>query len=236
MIDGAILEKLDLKSFCLGNIFRIADLGCSIGPNTFIAVQNIIDAIEQKYKAENQTHNLNLELQVFFNDTVENDFNTLFKSLPPSRQYFAAGVPGSFYDHLFPKSSIHLAHLSFALHWLSELPKEVVDTKSPAWNKGSIQCTGYVKEVADAYASQFKNDMRTFLDARADEIVPGGFLIILAAALPDGVLMSQTVMGMHHDLLASCLYDMAKLVRKNNQYFKNLFEDYIYSCIYSLIT
>ena len=29
-------------------------------------------------------------------DQVPNDFNTLFKSLPPNRQYFAVGVPSSF--------------------------------------------------------------------------------------------------------------------------------------------
>nr|POE71627.1 isoform 2 of probable s-adenosylmethionine-dependent methyltransferase at5g38100 [Quercus suber] len=31
---------------------------------------------------------------------VSNDFNTLFKSLPPNRQYFAVGVPGSFHGIL----------------------------------------------------------------------------------------------------------------------------------------
>ncbi|KAK7849230.1 putative s-adenosylmethionine-dependent methyltransferase [Quercus suber] len=56
---------------------------------------------------------------VFFNDQFSNDFNTLFISLPPNRQYFAAGVPGSFYGRLFPKASLHFIHSSYALQWLS---------------------------------------------------------------------------------------------------------------------
>ncbi|KAK7836598.1 farnesoic acid carboxyl-o-methyltransferase [Quercus suber] len=66
---------------------------------TFISVQNIIEAIELKYRSKG----VNTEIPkfiVFFNDQVSNDFNTLFKSLPPNRQYFAVGVPGSFHGIL----------------------------------------------------------------------------------------------------------------------------------------
>nr|POE51928.1 putative s-adenosylmethionine-dependent methyltransferase at5g38100 [Quercus suber] len=40
---------------------------------------------------------------------VSNDFNTLFKSLPPNRQYFAVGVPGSFHGIL----SLYLGGMGF---------------------------------------------------------------------------------------------------------------------------
>lgn len=214
MINEGISANLDLiKSPCFNNKFHIADLGCSIGPNTFIAIQNIIDTVQKKYQDEN--HNpLDLEFQVFFNDQVNNDFNTLFKALPPSRSYFAAGVPGSFHGVLFPNSSLHLVHSSYALHWLSQLPKELVDSKSPAWNKGSIFCSGLVKEVAEVYACQYKKDMNRILNARAQELVPGGLIIILESSLPDDVPMSHTAMGMPYDFLGSCLHDMVKMVRK----------------------
>ncbi|XP_021888300.1 probable S-adenosylmethionine-dependent methyltransferase At5g37990 [Carica papaya] len=211
MINEGISANLDLiKSPCFNNKFHIADLGCSIGPNTFIAIQNIIDTVQKKYQDEN--HNpLDLEFQVFFNDQVNNDFNTLFKALPPSRSYFAAGVPGSFHGVLFPNSSLHLVHSSYALHWLSQLPKELVDSKSPAWNKGSIFCSGLVKEVAEVYACQYKKDMNRILNARAQELVPGGLIIILESSLPDDVPMSHTAMGMPYDFLGSCLHDMVKM-------------------------
>ncbi|KAF8369993.1 hypothetical protein HHK36_031978 [Tetracentron sinense] len=192
--------------------FRIADLGCSVGPNTFIAVQNIIEGVELKYQTLD--HNSCIpEFQVFFNDHVANDFNTLFTSLPPDRRYFAAGVPGSFYDRLFPAVSLHFVHATYALHWLSMVPKEVVDINSPAWNKGRIQYTGAPNEVSEAYSAQYAKDMESFLCARAQELASGGLMALLIAAIPNGTLHSQSTLGMMFDLLGSCLMDMAKMAQ-----------------------
>ncbi|KAG6743186.1 hypothetical protein NC652_038533 [Populus alba x Populus x berolinensis] len=214
LMNESIRETLDFKIPCSdsSNIctFRIADFGCSVGPNTFFAVEKIVEAVEQKYHAQFQ-NSPPLEFQVFFNDVTANDFNTLFKTLPSYRKYFAAGVPGTFYGRLFPKSTLRLAYSSYSLHWLSKVPEEVADTKSPAWNKGSIQCSGTAKEVAKAYSAQFKNDMDNFLNARAQEIIGGGLMVIIIAGLPDGILMSQTGAGICNELLGSCLVDMAKL-------------------------
>jgi len=97
LITESIAEKLDATNFVLSTTFRIADLGCSTGPNTFFAVQNIIEAVQLKYKCQ-ELHSQLPEFQVFFNDHVSNDFNTLFASLPLDRQYYAAAVAGSFYN------------------------------------------------------------------------------------------------------------------------------------------
>ncbi|KAK6266565.1 hypothetical protein QUC31_017402 [Theobroma cacao] len=43
------------------------------------------------------------------------------------------GVLGSFHDQVLPKSSLHLAHCSYSLHWLSKLPKELQDKHCPTW-------------------------------------------------------------------------------------------------------
>ncbi|OMO55594.1 SAM dependent carboxyl methyltransferase [Corchorus capsularis] len=215
LIHVAIIEKLGLQyitnSGSSNSTFRIADLGCSVGPNTFFAVQNIIDAIELKYHKTYKGNKINPEFQVFFNDHADNDFNTLFKLLPPSRNYFTNAVPGSFHGRLFPKSSLHFVHSSCSLHWLSKVPKEVVDSKSPAWNKGSIICTGLVKEVLDAYSNQFNNDMESYLTARAQEIVGGGLMVLIFPVLPDGIPMAQTSTGKAMELLYSCLNDLAIL-------------------------
>ncbi|KAJ4707022.1 S-adenosylmethionine-dependent methyltransferase [Melia azedarach] len=212
MVAASIVEKLDLRSMGIdtSRTLQIADLGCSVGPNTFIAVQNMIDAVEQNYQAENQNPST-LEFQVLFNDHSNNDFNTLFKNLPPNRRYYAAGVPGSFHGRLFPKSSLHIVHVSSALHWLSKVPIEVTDSNSSAWNKGNVYCTGFVEEVDKAYAAQFNSDMESFLDARAQELVPGGLMLILIATLPDGIPLSKTIVGKHYDFLGSCLYELAKM-------------------------
>lgn len=109
---------------------RVADLGCSSGPNTLLAISQIIDIVHSL----SQKHGHNTpEFQVFLNDLPENDFNTLFKSLPTFYANllrnkgdilgpcFVSGVPGSFYSRLFPSRSLHLVYSSYSLHWLSQV-------------------------------------------------------------------------------------------------------------------
>ncbi|KAL7260223.1 hypothetical protein ACSBR1_005986 [Camellia fascicularis] len=85
MIKEAIAKKFDVTSLSFSsNIIRIADLGCYVGPNTFNAMKNILEAIEWKYHSKNLTTEMP-EFQLFFNDHASNDFNTLFATLPPDR-------------------------------------------------------------------------------------------------------------------------------------------------------
>ncbi|KAM7503061.1 hypothetical protein LguiB_001965 [Lonicera macranthoides] len=212
VIIEAVTEKLGLNnpsfdSSC--NSFRIADFGCSTGPNTFLAVQNIVEAVEQKYeKSARKTP----EFQVFFNDHVNNDFNILFRTLPPARKYFAAGVPGSFYSRMFPKASLHFVHSSYALHWLSKVPKEIKVEGSPAWNKGRIHYTGVEKDVLKAYFGQFQKDFDIFLKARAQELVAGGLMVIQLIGQPTGeALCSRNGPVFLHVVLGESLMDMVKM-------------------------
>jgi hypothetical protein len=215
MIMEAIVKKFDIKTLStpLNSIF-VADLGCSTGPNTFLAVQNIVDAIELKYQSEDYCTREIPEFQVFFNDHASNDFNTLFKSFPPKRNYLAAGVPGSFYGRLFPKATIHIFHSSNSLNWLSKVPNEITNKTSPAWNKGRIHYTNAKKEVVEAYATQYAMGMESFLFARGEELVVGGMMVLLIAAVPDVILSSDFTICTHLELLESCLTDMEKMVRK----------------------
>ncbi|CAN8238481.1 unnamed protein product [Cochlearia groenlandica] len=207
-INEAILTKFDINSET--NLFNIADFGCSTGPNTFLAVENIIEAVEQKYiKETNQDPKDNIEFQVLFNDHSNNDFNTLFQTLPLDKRYFVSGVPGSFFGRVLPRGSVHVGHCSYSLQWLSQVPKGIVERSSLAWNK-DIHCTGFEKEVAEAYLDQFKKDFGGFLKARGEELMPGGLLFLLGSCLPDGVKMSETMKGMLLDLMGDCLHDVAK--------------------------
>ncbi|CAK9177073.1 LAMT/FAMT [Ilex paraguariensis] len=208
MIMETIVDKLDLKSLTVtSKAIRIADLGCSVGPNTFIVVENVIGVVEQKYSSKGLSSE-KLEFQVFFNDHVSNDFNTLFASLPPDRQYFATGVPGSFYERLFPTSSLHFVHSAYALQWLSKLPEKLLDKNSPTWNKGRIHYIGASDEVMSAYAAQFEKDMEIFLNARAKEIIDGGMMVIIMPGLPDDIHHSELPAGILFNFLGSSLMDM----------------------------
>lgn len=176
MMRDAIIQKLNIKDMLpSSNTFCIAEFGSSVGPNTFSAMQHVVEALKEKYHKDNIP-----EFQIFFNDHITNDFNTLFRSLPVDRSYYSFGAPGSFHGRLFPSRSIHFAHCSCAIQYLSKIPKELLDEKSPSWNKGLIHYVGASNvEVVKAYFAQFEKDMEMFFNARAEEIVPGGMMVIV---------------------------------------------------------
>ncbi|KAK6927901.1 SAM dependent carboxyl methyltransferase [Dillenia turbinata] len=209
MINQSIANDFDMKNqnFDFSSIpcFRIATFGCSVGPNIFISLQSIIEAVESKYQLSSCE---SPEFQVIFNDYID-DFNTLFRSLPTSREYLVAGVPGSSHGRLFPNSTLHFVYSSSALHWLSKVPEEVMDKSSPAWNKGTIYCTGTSKHVNDAYLGQFERDVESFLNARAQELVMGGLMCLVISGIPNGAKFSESALGKVYDLLGFCLEDMA---------------------------
>lgn len=209
LIKEEITEKLDTNKFPSLDTFRIVDMGCSAGPNTFFAVQNVLEAVEKKYQREGLDHCRLPEFQVFFNDHSSNDFNTLFTSLPPNRNYYVAGVPGSFHVRLFPEASLHIVISSYAIQWISHIPKELVDRSSPAWNKGRTYYAHAGAETIKAYADQFAKDMDNFFHFRAQEVVPGGMVLL---TIPGGRLDYQILSNTLYDLLESTIVDLAKKV------------------------
>ncbi|KAL3506342.1 hypothetical protein ACH5RR_031724 [Cinchona calisaya] len=164
------------KSIC------IADLGCSSGPNTFLAVSELIKTVDKIRK--NLVHK-SPEYQIFLNDLPSNDFNTIFKSVPRFQEKLAkqmesgfgpcffSGVPGSFYQRLFPTKSLHFVHSSYSLQWLSQVP-DLEET-----NKGNIyMASSSPPSVIKAYFKQFEKDFSTFLNCRAEELVSGGRMVL----------------------------------------------------------
>ncbi|XP_051115922.1 loganic acid O-methyltransferase-like [Andrographis paniculata] len=201
MVQDTITRKLKT----IFNPFCIADYGCSVGPNTFFAIQNVIEAVQHKCASQKE-----LEFQVFFNDHTTNDFNTLIACLPSERQYYSAMAPGSFYGRVLPRASVHIAHSCLALQWLTQVPKTVCDSKSPAWNPGRIYYTKdrSPKAMADAYAEQFNKDMQSFISARAQEIVPGGLMVLTMPGICDRDSPSRYSIGFF-EFLGTILMEMA---------------------------
>ncbi|KAF4373598.1 hypothetical protein F8388_025292 [Cannabis sativa] len=207
---AAITENVEINkhNICaISNSFRIADFGCSIGPNTFMAMEIIIEAIYKSYHDSTSTYNP--EFHVFFIDHVSNDFNFLFKNLPKDRIYFAAGVPGSFYHRLFPRASLDLAYSSHALHWLSKTPMEVINPSSLAFNKGKIFYAKAAEQVGEAYKNQHEEDMASFFGARSEELTLGGLVVILMSCREDGSLPAHSSLGPLFEPLESTIIDMA---------------------------
>ncbi|KAJ9136424.1 hypothetical protein P3X46_033504 [Hevea brasiliensis] len=207
---NSVYQKLDVKSLSSASnrTICLADFGCAVGPNTFTSLQSLIDIVKKKYLSQFPNEPMP-EFQVFFNDQPSNDFNTLFRSLPPDREYFAAGVPGSFHGRVFPKSSLHVVQSNYALHWLSKVPESLVDKNSPAWNKGKIHYAGASDEVLKAYRERWAEDLNNFLNAR-EEIVPGGMLIVIMPSIPDGMPYSELANGILYSSFESTLLHMSK--------------------------
>ncbi|CAL5014309.1 unnamed protein product [Urochloa decumbens] len=170
-----------------------ADLGCSCGQNTLLVADLIVQHMADLYAAGSHPPP---EFCFFFNDLPSNDFNTLFHLLLDSAaaaattrngsrpRYFAAGVPGSFYNRLFPESSVNVFTSTFSLHWLSQVPTEVADERSIAYNKGKVFVHGASEATGAAYKRQFQSDLSRFLRCRAAELKRGGAMFLVCLGRP----------------------------------------------------
>ncbi|KAM1089314.1 hypothetical protein ACFX19_017308 [Malus domestica] len=213
LLRDSIQENFTIQNNLNGNIttiLRIADLGCSVGPNTFACVKTIIEAVKLKFETHQDFKTQLPEFQVFFNDQVSNDFNTLFKGFPVDRNYMVAGVPGSFHGRLFPKASMNVMHTSFSLHWLSRVPEQVTKEGSPAWNKGRVSYVSSSDEVVEAFSAQFVRDMEGFFAARSVELVDDGLLALLIPCRQESTLPSDSILAHIYECVGLSLADMAK--------------------------
>ncbi|KAF5959700.1 hypothetical protein HYC85_000909 [Camellia sinensis] len=184
VLENAV-ETLFSKDFHLFQALNVADLGCATGPTTFTVISIIKRMMEKKCRELNcQT----LELQVYLNDLPRNNFNTLFKGLSSKVvgnkcekvSCYVMGVPGSFHGRLFPRNSLHLVHSCYSVHWLTQAPKGLTSREGLALNKGKI----YISKtsppaIREAYLSQFHEDFTMFLNARSQEVVPNGCMVLI---------------------------------------------------------
>ncbi|KAJ0098467.1 hypothetical protein Patl1_21386 [Pistacia atlantica] len=57
---------------------------------------------------------------------------------------------------------------------------------------------------------QYNQDMESFFNARAQELVAGGLMVIALSGLPNDIPMSKTTEGTIYNLLGSCLIQMVE--------------------------
>ena len=124
---------------------------------------------------------------MYHEDLPSNDFHPLMAILAkqgPSAYAYAgsrvAAYPAylatSYYARLLPDASTHLAFACTTLHWLSAKPVPVPDAVFAANSRDP--------GVLRAWSQQAHNDLRTFLCLRAQEMVPGGSLVIFFPSTP----------------------------------------------------
>ncbi|XP_043721235.1 3,7-dimethylxanthine N-methyltransferase CkTbS-like [Telopea speciosissima] len=201
-----ILEKAieDLVNEGLpSNVLTIADLGCAFGPNTFTVITTI------KRKVEKRCNELGVkqpELQVFLNDLPGNDFNSTFKFFfenyqqlegerigEDGKKCFIAGAPGSFYERLFPKNTLHLVHSCYSAHWLSRVPPGLTSEVGIPINKGKIYISNTSPPtVGKAYLEQFQEDFTSFVKLRSKELIPNARMVLILHGRQGGDPSSAT--------------------------------------------
>ncbi|KAL6603012.1 hypothetical protein ACP70R_043373 [Stipagrostis hirtigluma subsp. patula] len=207
MIEEAVASLLNGASrFPDG--FTIADLGCSSGPNTLVLASAAIDAVRRRCS---QLEQQPPELCVHFNDLPGNDFNSVIKSLAVYKQTLDEGlgpvltsiVPGSFHGRLFNKCSLHLVCSNVSLHWLSRVPEDLVRNKIPFYDSNEEVRQAKRATVIEAYARQFDRDFTRFLGLRAEEMVPGGRMVIsmMGQRYEDSVDLALVFLEFIHEVL-----------------------------------
>ncbi|KAH9326941.1 hypothetical protein KI387_007119, partial [Taxus chinensis] len=181
----AAIEKL---TFPKEGPLRIADLGCATGLNTISDVDFVVKTLT------NLSNGLDLQFQAFLSDLPSNDFNGLFNLLDRlNRPCFVAGVPGSFYNVLFPDSTIHVCFSIMALHWISEVPEAILHKDSPLYNRGKVWINRGRQDIVDLYSKQSQKDLTTFMKCRAKEMAEGGLLFLCLMGRPDSSPPAQQV-------------------------------------------
>ncbi|KAI3853240.1 hypothetical protein MKX03_015721 [Papaver bracteatum] len=228
IIEEAILETINSTSSGknISKSISIAEMGCSSGPNALLAVSYIMDTIYHKFLHELDgalSASPHPEILVFLNDLSSNDFNIIFKSLQgfydelkktynklgdandaqKQHRCFVAGIPGLFYDRLFPSDGLHFVHSSYTLHWLSQ------STGIEKSNKGNIcMAESSPPLVLEAYLKQLKEILSLFLKCRFEEIVKGGRMVLTIFGRANGTSPCSDMRCHMWGLLAEALRNM----------------------------
>jgi len=156
----------------------IADYGCAQGRVTNMLIRGAVQRIRAGHPE--------LPLTVCHNDLLSNDWATFLSHLRADDSYLS--IPGgpitplvsaiSFYEAVTPRNLVHLGISFAAAQWLA----------SPGPTDGGTalyfdQLEGAAREEM---AGQAHADWTRFLRLRADELAPGGRLVINLMGIADG--------------------------------------------------
>jgi hypothetical protein len=172
----------------------IADFGSSQGHNSMRQMALALDRLTERTRQSQ-------DIMVVHTDLPHCDFNSLFTMLETapdsyrrSRDHVFASVIGhSFYDRLLPAASLTFGWSAFALHWMSALPLVIREHIWPVFA---------APDEAMALAAVAAVDWRNFLVHRAEELVPGGQLVLVIGAVDEtGATGLEPMMDLANNVL-----------------------------------
>ena len=100
------------------NTLRIADLGSAGGVNAIQLLRYVEGILHEKGEHLRP-------IEYYFEELPTSDFNELIKTIHAtnlSDQFYPMFIGKSFYEKLFPPSSVDLFLSYITLHWLSKIP------------------------------------------------------------------------------------------------------------------
>ncbi len=174
---AATIRKLVQSIGAVRPEFRVADYGCGPGLSTISVARPAIDA----YRALDGEG----PIAVCHADQPGNDWNALFTLLSGPEGYLEGrsgirpeAAVGSFYDRMVSDASVDLATCFAASHWLSH----AVRLNAP----GAVWFADLKGEAHREMATLARNDWVRFLTLRAEELRPGGCLLVSTlGSVPD---------------------------------------------------
>jgi hypothetical protein len=192
----------------------ILDLGSSEGRNALRMMEVLVAELRRR---------TGQPLLTIYSDLPSNNFNQLFANLEEARGAglfpagtYPAAVGGSFYGPLLPAGTVHLATSFNSLLWLDRLPAvpipDFVVYRRP---QPARQAPAASAEATAAFRAQAEQDLVRFLKCRAEELVPGGKLLLTTPGDHDN---ARTCDGLYDVLNDACLDLIAAGGLKREQY------------------
>ena len=175
VITGAtpvVLAALDRQGLGdAGPAIGFTDMGCADGGTSLEMWGAVFRALRERLPGR--------AFQLTYTDLPRNDFSQLFRivhgqtDLPAYAEgignlYIAASAT-SFHKPIVPPGTLNLGFSATASHYVSRTPCDIPD---------HVHMVGASGDVRAAYQAQGARDWEAFLTARADELAPGGRLVL----------------------------------------------------------
>jgi hypothetical protein len=164
------INSLPLASFEQG--FTLSDMGCADAGTSLNMMGQAIAATRLRVPG--------LPVTIVYTDQPRNDFNALFTNvhgLGPFETYlhgrdniFPLASATSFYRQILPSGSLNLGFSATAMHWLSDKVCNI---------SNHVQAVGASGAELQAFRAQAHRDWRQILLHRAQELKPGGKLVLI---------------------------------------------------------
>lgn len=164
------IEALPLAT--IENGFTLSDMGSADAGTSLSMIGKAIDAVSKRVPSA--------PISVVYTDQPRNDFNALITNvygLGPFETYldkrdnvFPLVSGTSFYRQIMPSNSLNLGFSATAMHWLSNKVCNI---------SNHVQAVGATGAELKAFQDQAHNDWRQILLHRANELKPGGKLVLI---------------------------------------------------------